>query len=126
MFRECKSLVSIPQFDTSNVEDMNYMFYGCTNLETIPLLDVSKITVNNFNRTFYLCPKLTNVGGLKNLSVTLELSDSPLLTRESVLNIFNNLATVTTETYIYLHNDVKARLTDNDITIATSKGWIIS
>jgi surface protein len=148
MFYNCKSLTSLPLLDTSNVTNMDYMFYTCSNLESIPLLDTSNVTsmtrmfnqcsslttiplldfsnVTKLDSIFYYCSSLTNVGGFINLSISLLLKESPLLTRESVLNIFNNLATVTVNTYIYLHSDVKARLTDDDIAIATSKGWIIS
>lgn len=124
MFYDCTNLTSIPELNTSKVTDMNNMFYRCTNLTSIPLLDTSKVT--NTTDIFYGCSTLTNVGGFINLSKNLKLYDSPLLTRESVLNIFNNLATVTVNTYIYLHSDVKTRLTDDDIAIATSKGWIVS
>jgi len=35
MFCECQSLkkLDLSNFDISNVKDMDYMFYGCTNLK---------------------------------------------------------------------------------------------
>lgn len=124
MFDYCRGLTTIPQIDTSLVTDVSYLFYYCQTLKTLPLLDFSN--VNNISNAFYNCSSLTNVGGFINLSVGFSLVDALSLTRESVLNIFNNLATVTVNTYIYLHSNVKARLTDDDIAIATSKGWTVS
>ena len=36
MFRNCSNLQTIPQIDTSKVIDANYMFYVCNNLKTLP------------------------------------------------------------------------------------------
>ena len=53
MFRDCKSLQTIPEIDTSKVTDMSYMLYNCTNLQTIPLLNTSRVT--NMNSMFGYC-----------------------------------------------------------------------
>lgn len=46
------------QLDTSNVTNMSYLFSGCTNLTTIPLLDTSKVT--NMQYMFDDCINLTD------------------------------------------------------------------
>lgn len=49
-----------------------------------------------------------------------------LFTREQVLTIFNDLGTVSvTDAKVRFATDVKALLTDDDIAIATSKGWTV-
>lgn len=54
--------------DTENVTNMNYMFYNCSNLTTIPQLDTGK--VSNMNSMFYNCGKLTTIPLLNTSNVT--------------------------------------------------------
>jgi surface protein len=44
MFFSCTSLTNVPLFDTSNVTTMHQMLYGCSNLTTVPLFDTSNVT----------------------------------------------------------------------------------
>ena len=138
IFSGCSSITEIPELDTSNVISMWYMFFKCTSLTTVPMLDASKITsvYNMFNN----CSSLVTLGGLKNLGMsyptnyidnaielTLNLSDSPLLTHDSLMNVINNLYDikskgVKTQT-LQLGNTNKAKLTMEEIAIATNKGW---
>ena len=138
MFSGCSSITEIPELDTSNVISMWYMFFKCTSLTTVPMLDASKI-INVYNM-FNNCSSLVTLGGLKNLGMsyptnwienvseaTLNLSDSPLLTHDSLMNVINNLYNikskgVKTQT-LQLGNTNKAKLTTEEIAIATNKGW---
>ena len=122
MFRGCSSLVSIPQLNTSSVTNMSYMFNGCSKLETIPLLDTSNVA--DLYDMFSTCYKLTNIGGFQGLKVSISMSNSYYITRESMLNIFNTIGEASRT--ITIHQDVADRLTDEDIAIATNKGWTIS
>lgn len=122
MFCDCLSLTSIPQLDTSKVTDMWWMFHNCSNLTTIPQLDFSN--VNNASGMFIYCTKLTNLGGFINLHDNLDISYSNKITRESILNIFNDMAVVTNRS-IKLHEVVYSQLTEEDIAIATQKGWSV-
>jgi len=48
MFSECSSLSSLPdisKWNTNNVTNMSFMFYGCTSLSSLP--DISKWITNN-------------------------------------------------------------------------------
>ena len=132
MFRGCSSLISVPQFDTSKVIFMVEVFNGCSQLTSIPLFDASK--VSSLINTFTACSKLTNFGGLKNIgqsftsAFTFDLSDSPLLTDESILNVLNGLYDMTGKGFsptLAFHPTVKAKLTDEQIAIATTKNWNI-
>lgn len=138
MFRECSSITEIPKLDTSNVASMQDMFFKCTSLTTVPMLDASN--VSNIRDIFNNCSSLVTLGGLKNLGMsystnwienvseaTLNLSDSPLLTHDSLMNVINNLYDikskgVKTQT-LQLGNTNKAKLTAEEIAIATNKGW---
>ena len=44
MFYLCTNLTNIPLLNTSNVSNMTYIFYGCRNLTSVPLLNTSKVT----------------------------------------------------------------------------------
>ena len=138
MFSGCSSITEIPELDTSNIISMWYMFFKCTSLTTVPMLDASKI-INVYNM-FNNCSSLVTLGGLKNLGMsyqtnwidnvsvaTLNLSDSPLLTHDSLMNVINNLYDikskgVKTQT-LQLGDTNKAKLTAEEIAIATNKGW---
>lgn len=54
--------------DTENVTDMSFMFYGCTNLQTIPLLNTSKVT--NMESMFLSCSNLQTIPQLNTSKVT--------------------------------------------------------
>ena len=68
MFYGCSNLISIPQLNTSNVTDMYNMFYGCSNLLSIPQLDTSK--ARDMSYMFYNCTKLTTIPQLDTSNVT--------------------------------------------------------
>nr|DAE03252.1 MAG TPA: protein of unknown function DUF285 [Myoviridae sp. ctTYJ16] len=138
MFSECSSITEIPELDTSNVITMWYMFFKCTSLTTVPMLDASKI-INVYNM-FNNCSSLVTLGGLKNLGMsyptnwidnvsqaTLNLSDSPLLTHDSLMNVINNLYDIKSKGVkpqtLQLGDTNKAKLTAEEIAIATNKGW---
>ena len=68
MFDGCSSLNTIPQMDTSSVSSMNYMFRDCASLTTIPQLDTSSAT--NLGGMFQGCSSLTTIPELDTSSAT--------------------------------------------------------
>lgn len=128
------SVQKIGNINSPNVWDMEGTF-GTSTLEEIGTVYCGKVI--DFEYIFEGCAALKNVGGLTDLGATfttattqekrtLTLSDSPILTKESVLNIFNSVATLDgINGYIKLHSDVLAQLSSDDIAIATAKGWIV-
>lgn len=136
MFTNCSLLETVPMLSTGKVDNMYGMFKGCSSLKTVPMLDVSELT--NPLQMFDGCSSLVTLGGLKNLGmgydtswranhVTLNLSDSPSLTHDSLMNVINNLYDikskgVKTQT-LQLGDTNKAKLTAEEIAIATNKGW---
>ena len=151
MFSNCQSLTSLDlsNFDTSNVTNMYYMFSSCIALTSLDLssFDASKIT--NINYTFYSDKNLINLKFMQNLgkgytqksnnysNYRLNLSYSKLLTHESLMSVINGLydlnltydvangGTLYTQT-LNLGNTNLAKLTAEEIAIATSKGWNVS
>ena len=128
MFYSCISLTSIPQLDTSNVTNMYNMLYGCTSLTSIPLLDTTNVTDMSYFFGFSTIDKLTDLGGFKNLSISITsyfLDKCPNLTVESLMNVINNLATVSGQTLKFGSTNLN-KLTAEQIAIATAKGWTLT
>ena len=141
MFGNCKSLLRIPELNTRNMEKAENMFSECGKLTTIPLLKASK--TKSILYAFTYCSSLTNFGGLENIgeaySTTqsanyvyyqVELSYSRKLTHESLLNVINNLYDIKTKgcnaQKLVLGASNLAKLTPEEIAIATEKGWTVS
>ena len=123
MFQYCFKLTSIPQLDTSNVTNMAYMFFYCRILTTIPKLDASNVT--NMTDIFYSCNKLEQIH-MTGMKVSFNISSSTLFTRDALLEILNNLATVTSTQTLTMGQTNLAKLTDEDKSIATNKGWTLA
>ena len=68
MFYRCMNITTIPELNTSNVTIMSHMFDDCSNLITIPLLDTSK--VKEMSQMFYYCEKLTSIPKLDTSNTT--------------------------------------------------------
>ena len=128
MFNSCSSLTSIPLLNTSNVTNMNQMFYSCSSLTSIPLLDTSKVTNMGYIFGFGDNKTLTDLGGFKNLSISITsyfLDKCPNLTVESLMNVINNLATVSGKSLSFGSTNLN-KLTAEQIAIATNKGWTLT
>ena len=125
MFDHCVSLTTIPLIDTSSVTNMYYMFDSCYSLTTIPQLDTSSVT--DINYMLYRCSKLTDLGGFVGLKCNLDLSDSSLITHDSLMNVINKAADVTASPKtLTLGSTNLAKLSDEEKAIATNKGWTLA
>ena len=150
MFLNCSSLAEVPQLNTSKGTTFERMFEGCKKLTEIPPLDTSK--ASQLSGTFRYCYELKTVEltsfaptlyvfdgcrSLENLTVTgtitingnnyLDLSDSTLLTVDSLLSVLNALADNTGKTTrtITLGSTNLAKLTDEQKAIATNKNYTL-
>ena len=138
MFYGCSSLTSIPQFDTSNVTSMNNMFTGCTALTSIPKLNCGNIQRSKWDIAgITTMSNLTDLGGFEDLGKVSGLSKPsyfltycPNLTKESVMNVINNLYDRASAGYsvVTLPFNIKslALLSDEEKAIATNKGWTLA
>ena len=60
-FQALKSIKGLENLNMSNVENMNYMFYGCSALESIDVSGLNSANVTNMNYTFCGCSSLTSI-----------------------------------------------------------------
>lgn len=145
-FSFCSSLPEIKNLNTENVRNMTGTFNSCTKLTKLPQLraDNVKIIYNTFNE----CNSLSDFGGLLNIGKsfyntttnayyhTLTFNGSNSLTHDSLMNIINGLYDLNL-TYsalgqplysqsLVLGSTNLAKLTADEIAIATNKGWNVS
>ena len=141
MFYGCSKLTTLDlsSFNTSAVTNMRSMFQECYKLTTLDLSSFNTSAVTDMSSMFYYCNNLTTIIGnhtleevqagtvkaMRGLKVSISFSDSPNLERASILALFYGLADLTGNTMqtISLHATAKARLTAEDIKIATDKNW---
>ena len=116
----CKKLTSvdfIKKWDMSNCVSLNVTFSGNGTLESIDLsnLDASKVT------------NLKNFKAPKNISVSMsDFSRSVNLTVESIIDIIDNMTIVSSTQTLTLGATNLAKLTTEQIQIATDKEWTFS
>ena len=125
MFRNCESLSTISPMDTSRVTSMRNMFLFCDSLTSVSEMNTSLVTdmVDIFSR----CKLLTDLGGFVGLKVDLKLSDCSKLSHDSLMNVINKAADVTTSpATLTLGSTNLAKLSDAEKAIATSKGWTLA
>ena len=137
-------------FDTASLTNINHMFNMCSNLKTLDMSSFDMSKVNSVTQTWKNCNALTNLKFGYNLgkgytektvnysSYTVDLS-LPLgrLTHESLMSVINGLydlnltydvangGTLYTQS-LRLSTLDKAKLNEEEIAIATNKGWVIS
>lgn len=135
-------MTTAPSLDTSSVTSMKFMFGTSNNnyagtLVTVPLYDCTNVTdvEGMFNKQVHL----TNLAGFTNLGKSftgvsstphiLDVSDSTVLTKQSIMNVINNLAapddTTATGMTLRLSATSYALLDASDIAIATAKNWSV-
>jgi len=123
LFDGCVVLKEVPFFDTSVCTNINSAFLNCYGLPTLPAYDFSSVTTAT--NSFRNCSSLrwSDVYGL----VISHTYDNCKLSREAIVNIFNNLGTASgSQTITVTNNTGSGDLTATDIAIATGKGWTVA
>ena len=136
MFYRCSGLtnINLSTWDVSSVTNMFYMFSSCPYLASINLSTWDVSSVTNMNSMFLYCTSLTNLQlndlGHNQSCTSLDLSTCTALTKDSILFLFNNAfdratAGYTTAFTITLNAATKALLSDDELAIATNKGFTV-
>ena len=119
---------------TNVLTNMLYMFYGCLAITTLDFSNWDTSGVTNMNNAFTSCSHLANVtwgsNWGANVSITeFRVNDCPL-THNSCLDLFNKLAnkteTATPAATLVISTTTKALMSEDEIKIATDKGWTVS
>lgn len=137
MFSSCTGLteLNVSNFNTSNVTNMYYMFSSCMGLTELDLSNFNTSNVTDMGGMFSSCGSLTNLQlndlGRNEQCKKLDLSYCSKLTKDSILFLFNNAfdrtaAGYTTAFTITLNATTKALLSEDEIAIATSKGFTVA
>ncbi len=134
MFNGCSKLTEIPELDTSNSNTFYAMFYNCYALTTIPLLDVSKAKTGSYSLSglFSGCRELVNVTFAGTFPITSNLSvfsSSSKLTVDSLMSFINALSDnsgLSTTYTVTIGSTNLAKLTPEQIAIATNKNIILA
>lgn len=144
MFASCRAIetIDVRNIDTSKATNMASMFQSCDNLKTIQCnLDFSACL--DVRTIFSSSSKLENLGTLSNIGkaflttvssnynkYTFNIATCGNLTHDSLMNIINGLydiasAGVRTQDLVLGATNI-AKLTADEIAIATNKGWTVS
>ena len=117
--------LDVSNFDTSKVINMSYMFYSDSELTDL-YMNFNVRSVSYYGDIFYNCKSLKNVvGKFEGTKFDLDFSLSPL-TAASAMVFINGLATVTETRTLKLSATTYDSLTNEQIAIATSKGWTVT
>lgn len=126
LFYLCNLTDTKVDIDVSACNNAATNVFGRSKLQTIKKIIVSE--KNTFSGWFGQCSDLQNITFEGVIGNDLSFADSPSLTVESMLNIFDclrdNKASGVTNT-LTLHATAKAKLTDAQKAIATEKGWTL-
>ena len=136
MFYGCEKLkeIDLSTWNTNNIKNLGFLFYNCNKITTIDLSSFDLANVTNMANMFYNCRALTDLQlpdlGHNQSCTELDLTPCSALTKDSVLYLFNNAFDRTaagySETFIIrLHSNTKALLSEDEIAIATNKGFTV-
>ncbi len=151
MFNNCSGLLelNVNNFNTEKLTNIQQMLYGCSKLETLDMSSFELDATYNINNFINNASKLTNFKSPKkvgkgfiatnanNANCKYTLSGNTQLTQESLLDVINNLydlnltydvangGTLYTQQLV-LGSTNLAKLTADEIAIATAKGWTVS
>lgn len=138
-----RGLEEFPEIDTSNGQRFYHFIGDCPNIKRIPRFNFGK--ANDISSMLYhgYSPfNLDYMGGFENLGMAYNTSASEnnnnyqlridffKLTHESLMNVINNLYDIKTKgvkpQQLVLGTTNLAKLTAEEIAIATSKGWTVN
>lgn len=138
-----RGLEEFPEIDTSNGQRFYHFIGDCPNIKRIPRFNFGKaIDISSMLYHGYSAINLDYMGGFENLGMAYNTSASEnnnnyqlrvdffKLTHESLMNVINNLYDIKTKgvkpQQLILGTTNLAKLTSDEIAIATEKGWNVS
>jgi surface protein len=147
MFSGCLQLEEITGIEgltTNLVSLLNSMFSKCSCITSLNLGNFDACSATNLDYMFQSCTNLVNLVSMKNIRDNISVEDCPSITVESILSIIDNLediqeieewlSTLPQEQQepLPISRTLKlgainlAKLTPEQIKIATDKGWSVA
>ena len=124
------NLKTIPLYDFSKVKYATDLFKGCGRLESIPALNFNSM---DSNTATFVWSWIDGCYALKEINIldihyNIKISVSTEFTREALVHIIGNLRDMTGSTALTLTMGATnmAKLTTDDIAVATAKNWTIA
>lgn len=121
-FSECMFLETLSPFNIDGIVSLDNLFSGCETLRIVPEVNIENVI--SMTDIFLYCSSLSEVN-LKNIKCNFSISSSTKFTRESLLNIIGNLFNTGSARTLTMGATNKAKLTADDIALATAKQWSI-
>ena len=129
IFNQCGELsqLNVNNWDTSKVDRMSQIFDNCKSLTSLNLSnwDISKITASYYGFTAKYCSSLVDFYPPQNINADFSVHESTALSHDSLMRIINNLMTTTSTKTLTLGATNLAKLSSDEIAIATNKGWTV-
>lgn len=107
------------------VNSIIYLLHSCTKLTDLDLSGVDLANCSGLTQWDYAAHNITNFVSFKNISTSIDFSTNSKLTHDSLLSIINNLSTVSTTQTLTIGSTNLAKLSSDEIVIATNKGWTV-
>ena len=129
-FYNCNKIKSIKSnVNTSAVKNFSNSFANCWSLINLDM-DLNFNSATNISGVFNKCYNLRNIKSISNIKINnLNFSTCYSLTHETLIKILNALYDYSTSENTYtlaLGTANLSKLTDEEIAIATNKGWNVS
>lgn len=119
-FKKCLTEGSV----ATKIQNQPYnMFFGCTGLEEVGAFDMSAVTATE--NIFYACTSLKSIH-CKHWVGSFDISVSTQFEQSDLVEIIGNLDTVTTAQTLTMGATNLAKLTSDQILVATGKGWTLA
>lgn len=122
MFAQAYNLSKLGTITSTAMVTMTSMFSGCYKLKEIVFTSCANVTTTT--TAFNSCISLRKLR-MPGISATFSISGCNLQ-RQELVDLFNDLATVTAKTITITNNPGVPNLTAADLLIATTKGWTVT
>lgn len=126
MFRDCPFLTKVVMrnHNTEQVTNTSSMFQNSGLLRMVDLSGCNLSNVTNMNIMFAGCWSLIDVY-IEDIPKSISFKDSENLSHDSLIRIINALTPVTETQTLTIGATNLAKLTEDEIAVATGKGWTV-
>ena len=107
------------------VSSIIYLLHSDTALTDVDLSSLDVSNCNGLAQWDYATSNITNFVSFKNISTSMDFSTNKNLTHDSLLSIINNLSTVSETQTLTIGSTNLAKLSSDEILIATNKNWTV-